>query len=60
MIGDQDEDCISNKELHDKMKAMTELFTKNEASTTTTSLSTTSYSFLSSFPSDDNFDSNKY
>jgi hypothetical protein len=39
---------------------MTELFTKNQASTTTTSPSTTSYSFLLSLPSYDGFDSNKY
>jgi hypothetical protein len=60
MTGDRDEDCISNKELHDMMKAMTELFTKNQASTTTTSPSTTSYCFLPSLPSYDAFDSNKY
>jgi hypothetical protein len=33
MTGDPDEDCISNKELRDFMKVMTELFTKNQAST---------------------------
>jgi hypothetical protein len=60
MTGDPDEDCISNKELHDMMKVMTELFNKNQASTTTTSPSTTSYSFLLSLPSYDGFDSNKY
>jgi hypothetical protein len=60
MTGDPDEDCISNKELHDMMKVMTELFTKNQASTTTTSPSTISYSFLLSLPSYDGFDSNKY
>jgi hypothetical protein len=42
------------------MKAMTELFTKNQVSTTTASPSTTSYSFLFSLPSYDGFDSNKY
>jgi hypothetical protein len=60
MTGDLDEDCISNKELHDFMKAMTQLFTKNQASTTTTSPSTISYCILSSLPSYDGFDSNKY
>jgi hypothetical protein len=60
MTGDPDEDCISNKELHDMMKAMTELITKNQASTATTSPSTTSYSFFLSLPSYDGFDSNKY
>jgi hypothetical protein len=60
MRGDPDEDCISNKELRDMMKAMTELFTKNQESTTTTSPSTTSYSFLLSLPSSDGFNSNKY
>jgi hypothetical protein len=59
MIGDPDEDCVSYKELHNMMKAMTELFTKNKASKTT-SPSTTGYSFLSSLPSYDGFDSNKY
>jgi hypothetical protein len=39
---------------------MSELFTKNQASTTTTSPSRTSYSFLSSLPSFDDFDSKKY
>jgi hypothetical protein len=42
------------------MKAMTELFTKNQASITTTSPSTTSYCILPSLPSYDGFDSNKY
>jgi hypothetical protein len=42
------------------MKRMTELLTKNQASTTTTSPSTTSYCILSSLPSYDGFDSNKY
>jgi hypothetical protein len=41
MTGDQDEDFVSNKELHDMMKAMIELLTKNQASTTTISPSTT-------------------
>jgi hypothetical protein len=39
---------------------MTVLFTKNQASTTRTSPSTTCYSFLLSLPSYDGFDSNKY
>jgi hypothetical protein len=60
MIGDPDKDCVSNKELHDFMKAMTELLTKNQASTTTTPPSTTSYCILSSLPPYDGFDSNKY
>jgi hypothetical protein len=60
MTGDPDEDCVSNKELHDFMKAMTELLTKNQASTTTTSPSTTSYCIIPSLPSYDGFDSNKY
>jgi hypothetical protein len=60
MTGDPDENCISNKELRDFMKAMTELFTKNQASNTTTSPSTTSYCILPSLPSYDGFDSNKY
>jgi hypothetical protein len=42
------------------MKAMSELFTKNQASTTTTSRSTTSNCILPSLPSYDGFDSNKY
>jgi hypothetical protein len=42
------------------MKAMTELLTKNQASTTTTSPSTTSYWILPSLPSYDGFDPNKY
>jgi hypothetical protein len=42
------------------MKMMTELFTKNQASTTTTSPSTTSYCILLSLPSYDGFNSNKY
>jgi hypothetical protein len=42
------------------MKAMTELLTKNQASTTTTSSSTTCYCILPSLPSYDGFDSNKY
>jgi hypothetical protein len=60
MTGDLDTDCISNKEFRDMMKAITELFTKNQAPTTTTSPSTTSYSFLLSLPSYDGFDLNKY
>jgi hypothetical protein len=60
MIADPDEDCVTYKELHDMMKAMSELFTKNQASTTTTSTSTTSYCILPTFPSYDGFDSNKY
>jgi hypothetical protein len=60
MRGDPDEDCVSNKELRDMMKAMIVLFTKNQASTTTTSHSTTSYCILPSLPSYDGFDSDKY
>jgi hypothetical protein len=60
MIGDLDKDCVSNKELRDFMKAMTELLTKNQASTTTTSPSITCYCILPSLPSYDGFDSNKY
>jgi hypothetical protein len=60
MIGDPDEDCVSNKELRDMMKVMIELLTKNQASTTTTSLFTTSYFILPSLPSYDGFDFNKY
>jgi hypothetical protein len=60
MTEDPDEDCVSNKELHDFMKAMTELVTKNQASTTKTSPSTTSYCILPSRPSYDGIDSNKY
>jgi hypothetical protein len=60
LTGDPDEDCVSNKELRDMMKAMTELLTKNQASTTTTSPSTTSYCILPSLPSYYDFDSNKY
>jgi hypothetical protein len=60
MTGDPDEDCISNEELRDMMKSMTELFTKNQVSITTISPSITSYSFLLSLPSYDGFDSNKY
>jgi hypothetical protein len=60
MIGDLDEDCVSYKELRDMMKAMTELLTKNQSSTTTTSPCTTSYCILPSLPSYDDFDSNKY
>jgi hypothetical protein len=60
MTGDPDEDCVTYKELHDMMKAMTELFTKNRASTTTTSPSATSYCILPCLPSYDGFDSNKY
>jgi hypothetical protein len=60
MTGDLDAYCVSNKELCDFMKVMTELLTKNQASTTTTSPSTTSYCILPSLPSYDGFDSNKY
>jgi hypothetical protein len=60
MTGDLVEDFVSNKELHDMMKAMTELLTKNQVSTTTTSPSTTSYYILPSLPSYDGFDFNKY
>jgi hypothetical protein len=60
MIGDPDEDCVSNKELRDFMKVMTELLTKNQVFTTITSHSTTSYCILPSLPSYDGFESNKY
>jgi hypothetical protein len=60
MTADLDKDCASNKELRDFMKVMTELLTKNQVSTTTTSPSTTSYCILPSLPSYDSFDSNKY
>jgi hypothetical protein len=59
MTGDLDEDCVSNKELRDFMKTMTELLTKNQASNTT-SLSTTTYCILPFLPSNDGFDCNKY
>jgi hypothetical protein len=42
------------------MKVMTELFTKNQVFTTTTSPSITSYCILQSLPSYDGLDSNKY
>jgi hypothetical protein len=48
MTGDPDENCISNKELHDFMKAMTELLMKNQAFTTTTYPSIISYYILTS------------
>jgi hypothetical protein len=51
MIGDLDENFITYKELRDMMKAMTELLTKNQASTTTISTSTISYCILPSLPS---------
>jgi hypothetical protein len=60
MTGDPDEYCVTYKELRDMMKAMTELFTKNQASTTTTSPSRISYCILPFIPSYDGFDSNKY
>jgi hypothetical protein len=60
MAGDSDEDCVTYKEFCDMMKVMTELFTKNQVFTTTTSPSITSYCILQSLPSYDGFDSNKY
>jgi hypothetical protein len=60
MTGDPDEDCVTYKELRDMMKEMTELFIKNQASTTTTSPSTISYCIFPYLPSSDGFDSNKY
>jgi hypothetical protein len=60
VTGDSDDDCVSYKELCDTMKAMIKLFTKNQASTTTTCPSTKSYCILPSLPSYDGFDSNKY
>jgi CHAT domain-containing protein len=60
MTGAPDEDCVTYKELCNMMKSVIEFFTKNQASTTTTSLSTTSYCILPSLPFYDCFDSNKY
>jgi hypothetical protein len=60
MTGDPDEDPVSYKEHHDMMKAMTELLTKNQESTSIASTSTTSYYILPSLPSYDGFYSNKY
>jgi hypothetical protein len=34
--GDEEEECVSNKEVRTMMKAMTKLFTKNQQSTDTT------------------------
>jgi hypothetical protein len=34
--GDKEEECISNKDVHTMIKALTELFTKNQQSTDTT------------------------
>jgi hypothetical protein len=36
LAGDDEEECVSNKEVHTMMKAMTELFKKNQQSTDTT------------------------
>jgi hypothetical protein len=36
LAGDEEEGCVSNKEVHAMMNAMTELFTKNQQSTDTT------------------------
>jgi hypothetical protein len=60
MTGDPDENCVSYKVLRNMMKAMTELLTKNPASTTTESPSTISYYILPSLPSYDCFDSKNY
>jgi hypothetical protein len=35
-VGDEEDECISNKEVHAMMKAMTELFMKNQHLTDTT------------------------
>jgi hypothetical protein len=35
-VGDEKEECVSNKEVHAMIKAMTELFTKNQQSTDAT------------------------
>jgi hypothetical protein len=35
-VGDEEEGCVSNKEVNAMMKPMTELFTKNQQSTDTT------------------------
>jgi ribonucleotide reductase beta subunit family protein with ferritin-like domain len=56
MTGDLDKNGVSNKELHDFMKVMTELLTKNQMSTTTISPSTISYCILPSLPFYDGFD----
>ena len=53
MLGDSDEECVSFKEIHDMMNAMIDLFTKNQASSTTTSPSTTSNYVLPSLSSYD-------
>jgi hypothetical protein len=53
MSGDPDEECVSYKEIHGMMKAMIDLFTKNQASSTTTSPSITSIYILPSLPSYD-------
>jgi hypothetical protein len=60
MTWDPDEDRVRYKELHDMTKAMTELLTTNQASTTTTYPSTTCYYIIPSCHSYDGFDSNKY
>jgi hypothetical protein len=36
LAGDEEEECVSNKEAHAMIKAMTELFMKNQHSTDTT------------------------
>jgi hypothetical protein len=35
-VGDEEEECVSSKEVRTMMKALTELFTKNQQSTDTT------------------------
>jgi hypothetical protein len=35
-VGDKEEECVSNKEVHTMIKVLTELFTKNQQSTDTT------------------------
>jgi hypothetical protein len=57
MTGNLDEDCINYTELHDMVKAMIKLLTKNQVSTYA---STTIYCILPSIPSYDGFDSDKY
>jgi hypothetical protein len=35
-VGDKEEECVSKKEVHTMIKALTELFTKSQQSTDTT------------------------
>jgi hypothetical protein len=36
LVGDEEEECVNNKEVRAMIKALTELFTKNQQSTDTT------------------------